>query len=289
MEVIHVLQSVGSPALDRFMLLVTQLGSQQAYIVLLLIAYLGVDARAGRRLALAFLAGFYLNEQLKAAFHTLRPFQIDPTVVRSPGALATAQGNGFPSGHAQGSTTFWGLAAAYGRRGWLTAVAVLVVLLVSLSRLYLGVHLPIDIVGGIGIGLLVVAAALGLERLALRPGRAVLVLAGLAVPLAVHLLWPTPDSGVLLGALAAFVVGPELVPHRPAGGWPARVALTLLGIVLVFGVQLGSSALIPDGVRHTPLVSFVRYLLVGATGTMLVPAVGRALRLVPRATADGRA
>ncbi|HKI56889.1 MAG TPA: phosphatase PAP2 family protein [Trueperaceae bacterium] len=281
MEVIHALQSVASPALDRLMLIVTQLGSQQAYVVLLLVTYIGVDARIGRRLAVYFLAGFYLNEQLKALFHTERPFRIDPGVLRSQGALATAGGNGFPSGHAQGSTTFWGLAAAYGRRAWLTAAAVLLVAAISLSRLYLGVHLPVDVIGGILIGLAVLFAGLAIDRMRLEVPKAWVLLAGLAVPLAVHLLLPTPDSGVLLGALAAFLVGPELVPHATVGPWPSRALLSLLGLALVFAVQLGSGALLAPDVRHLPLVSFVRYLLVGLTGTMLVPALGRAARLTP--------
>lgn len=286
MEVIHALQSVASPTLDRAMLLVTQLGSEQAYIVLLLIAYVGVDARVGRRLALYFLAGFYLNEQLKALFHTPRPFTIEPGVVRSQAALATAKGNGFPSGHAQSSTTFWGLAAVYGRRAWLTAVAVLLVVVVSLSRLYLGVHLPVDIVGGILVGLAVVSAGAAIDRLRLAPRRSTVLLLGLGLPLAVHLLLPTPDSGVLMGALAAFVIGPELLPHDTRGPWPGRVALSVVGIVLVFAVQLGTSLLLPDAVRHGPFVAFARYLGVGLTGTLLVPALGRALRWTPAGAED---
>ncbi len=283
MEVIHVLQSVASPALDRLMLLLTELGSEQAYIVLLLIAYIGVDAGSGRRLAVYFLAGFYLNEQLKALFHTPRPFTIEPGIVRSPAALATAQGSGFPSGHAQSSTTFWGLAAIYGRRAWLTVVAVALVTLVSISRLYLGVHLPVDILGGILVGLAVVSAAAAVDRLRLAPRRSSVLLVGLGLPLAVHLLLPTPDSGVMMGALAAFVIGPELFPHSTRGPWPGRLVLTALGVVLVFAVQLGSGLLLAEPVRHAPLVAYVRYLAVGLTGTVLVPALGRGLRLTPAA------
>lgn len=281
MELIHALQSVASPTLDRLMLVVTQLGSQQAYVVLLLVAYIGVDARAGRRLAVYFLAGFYLNEQLKALFHTQRPFRIEPDVLRSKGALATAGGNGFPSGHAQGSATFWGLAAVYGRRAWLTALAAVLVLLICLSRLYLGVHLPVDVVGGVLIGLAVVFAATAVDRLRIDLHRALVVSAGVGVPLALHLLLPTPDSGVLMGALAAFLVGPELAPHATVGPWPSRVVLSALGLALVFGVQLGSGALLAENIRHLALVSFGRYLLVGLTGTVAVPLLGRAARLTP--------
>lgn len=282
MEVIHALQSLASPWLDRLMLVVTQLGSQQAYIVLLLVAYIGVDARAGRKLAVLFLAGFYLNEQLKALFHTPRPFEIEPGVARSQAAVATAKGSGFPSGHAQSSTTFWGLAALYGKRAWLTGLAVMLVVLVSLSRLYLGVHLPVDVAGGILLGLAIVSAGSALDRLRLAPARSTVVVLGLGLPLAVHLLLPTPDSGVLMGALAAFLVGPELVRHATDGPWPGRLGLVAIGIVLVFAVQAGSGVVMPDAFRHAPLTAFVRYLLVGLTGTVAVPALGRALRLVPR-------
>ncbi len=281
MEVIHALQSVASPPLDRLALIVTYLGSEQAYVVLLLVAYIGVDARLGRRLAVYFLAGFYLNEQLKALAHTQRPFQLDPGVLRSQAALATAKGNGFPSGHAQGSTMFWGLAALYGRRPWLTVVALLLIVLVSLSRLYLGVHLPVDVYGGILIGAAVLVIATTIDRVRLEASRVVVVVAGVGVPLAVHLLLPTPDSGALLGALAAFLVGPELVRHTTVGPWLGRLLLSLLGLALVFAVQLGSGAVVPDAVRHAPLIAFARYLLVGLTGTMLVPVLGRALRLAP--------
>ena len=49
MSVILFLQSYASPALDRFAQLVSDLGSTEAYIVLLLTIYLGFDARIGRR------------------------------------------------------------------------------------------------------------------------------------------------------------------------------------------------------------------------------------------------
>src|SRR5690606_29923802 len=99
-------QGAASPALDSLMLAVTQVGSEQAYVALLVVAFVAVDAERGRSLALTLLTGFYLNQLLKDAFFTQRPFQIDPTVARSEAAVATAPGNGFPSGHAQGTATF---------------------------------------------------------------------------------------------------------------------------------------------------------------------------------------
>src|SRR5690606_33585059 len=64
---------------------------------------------------------------------------------------------GFPSGHAQRSSTLWtSLALAYGSRplGWLAAI---LIPLICLSRLYLGVHYLADILGGLALGFGLVA------------------------------------------------------------------------------------------------------------------------------------
>ncbi len=281
MDTIHALQSVANPALDTLMLWITQIGSQHAYIALLLVTYLAVDARLGRTLALWVVATFFLNEHLKGAFHTDRPFELEPGVVRSKAALATALGDGFPSGHAQSSTTFWGLAAMRVRRAWLWVVAPVVVVLVCVSRLYLGVHLPVDVLGGLALGLVVVGVAVAFGRLRPRPSRALVVVAGVSVPLVLHLLLPVPDSGMLMGAAVAFVVGPALVPYEARGPLGARIGVAALGLVLVFGALLASSALVPDELRHGVVGAFVRYALIGSIGTMATPALARALRLTP--------
>lgn len=283
MGLVYALQSAASPTLDQLMLALTNLGSEQAYVALLVVAFVAVDARRGRSLALAFLAGFYANLLLKAAFATPRPFQIDPGVARSEAALATAPGSGFPSGHAQGSATFWGLAGAYVRRGWFTALAAAVVALVSVSRVYLGVHLPVDVVGGLAFGLATVGATLYLQRRGFRFGRGAAVALGVAVPLALHLAAPSEESGLLLGAFAAFAAGPELVRHDTSGPVAGRAALAALALALVFAALLGSSALLGEEVKRSALGSFARFLAVGCVGTVLVPWLGRALRLTPAA------
>ncbi|HZJ10788.1 MAG TPA: phosphatase PAP2 family protein [Trueperaceae bacterium] len=289
MNVIYALQSAASPALDSLMLWITRLGSEQVYIVLLILAFVVVDAAKGRSLALVFLASFYLNQVLKELFATQRPFLIDETVARSQAAIDSAPGNGFPSGHAQSSMTFWGLAAVYVGRRWFIVLAALVVLAVSLSRLYLGVHLPIDVIGGLLLGLLAVAVGVAVERLELKPTRPLKLVLGLVLPLLVHLLFPLENSGLLLGALAAFVVGPELAPHDTSGPLSGRLVLGVLAVALAFGTLAASSALLPEEVKRSALGSFTRYFLLALTGTALVPWFGRATGLTPRREAGSLA
>ena len=100
----------------------------------------------GFRFAVFFVFSAYVNSGLKYIARTERP----PRELR----LAVQEGYAFPSGHAQGSTVFWGLLALRLRKRWAYWGAALLISLVSLSRLYLGVHWPIDIAGGLAAGLI---------------------------------------------------------------------------------------------------------------------------------------
>ncbi len=281
MDVITALQSAASPALDSLVLLITNLGSEQVYVALLVVAFVGLDAAKGRRLAIYFLVAAYVMELLKLAFDMPRPFELDPSVLRGAEAAETATGSSFPSGHALLAATFWGLAAMYVRRSWFWVLAVLIAVSIAASRVYLGVHFPVDVLAGLALGAVFVAAGRAIDRVSWSLSRGWVVGLGLVVPLVVHLLMPTESSGLFLGGLAAFLVGPELVPHRTDGPVLRRAVLTVIGVALVFAALLGSSALVPDAVRHSTLGSFVRYLFVGGVGTLLVPLIGRWSGLVP--------
>jgi undecaprenyl-diphosphatase len=97
--------------------------------------------------------GTLLNAMMKLAFHRTRP-QFDDAVV----ALTTYS---FPSGHTAGATMFYGILAAYlvtHVRQWrwrvlIVLCAFLTVVLVALSRLYLGAHFLTDVLAGFAEGI----------------------------------------------------------------------------------------------------------------------------------------
>lgn len=281
METIVWVQGIASPWLDTVLSWITELGSEQAYIALVVVTYLAIDARAGRALGAALMVSFLLNQYAKGIFDTPRPFELDPTLVRTERALASAEGPGFPSGHAQAAATFWGLAAVRARRAWFAVVAALLIAAIAFSRLYLGVHVPVDVVGGLVLGALIVAVAAVWWRSGFAPPLWLLIVLGVAIPFALHLLVPTPESDLLSGALAALTVGPMLVPHRTDGPWTGRVAVAVVGLALAFTVLVASSQLLPEAVKDHPVGGFVRYLVLGASGTVVAPWIGQVFGWTP--------
>jgi len=286
METITFLQGFASPALDAFFRFCTQLGGTNAYIVFLLTVYLAVDSRLGTRAGVFVLVGYYLNFHLKGLLDTGRPFELDPALGRTPEARLVESGPGFPSAHAQMSLTFWGYLAWWLRRRWCWGVAALLIALISLSRLYLGMHFPVDVLGGFAIGLLYTAVVVVAEPLwpsFRRVPKGVRLVLGLAVPLLLMLLLPPPgqEPDLITGGLAAFLTAPLLLPYAPPRPLWRRLAVALVGIVLVFAALSASSLLLPEAFKRDPLGGFVRYLLIAYVGLLVTPWLAQQARLAP--------
>jgi membrane-associated phospholipid phosphatase len=271
METIHMLQGFASSGLDGFAMTVTNLADEMVYIALLIVTYLGFSPQYGRNLGIYFLLAMYSNGLLKDLFNSPRPFELDPAVLRVPEALDTAGGAGFPSGHAQSAATFWGVAARYVRLPWFTVTAIVLILLISVSRLYLGVHMPADVIAGVLLGAVIVALVPLLDRFRLKLAATLQVVLALAVPLALHLLAPTDNSGMLLGGLSGFLLAPLLHAYRVPSTVSGRVLVTLLGLTLVFVALLGSSALLPEDFKRDALGGYLRYLLIALIGLAGTP------------------
>jgi len=151
LDLLLALEAMRNRALDGFFCAVTYLGSEEAYLGLIIIAYLCVSRRQGFRLLMIFALSAYAVSVFKGLFATGRPFVMYPDIVH-PLALSTADGYSMPSGHALLSTVVWGYIALQLRsRRWRLA-ALAVIPLVSFSRVYLHVHWPADVLAGIAIG-----------------------------------------------------------------------------------------------------------------------------------------
>jgi membrane-associated phospholipid phosphatase len=126
------------------------LGSEEFYLLILPVIYWCIDAGLGLRIGSIVLFSNGLNDILKLTLHGPRPYWYSTQVK----AFAAETSFGVPSGHAQISTSLWGMGAAHFKRFWVWFLAGSVILVIGLSRLYLAVHFPHDVLAGWAIGCL---------------------------------------------------------------------------------------------------------------------------------------
>lgn len=241
------------------------------------------DRKYGTWLGVTFLV-YGLMALLKRLFSASRPAielpvatESLPVVLRPAYAhatdLATAS---FPSGHAMAAVVFWTVVAVDLEVATLRArlaAAASIVAVVSISRIVLGVHYVGDVVGGIAIGLFVVAGVLAIRTRLTDPTGGLLGFAAVVALAAVVVGEPEAVVvlGGTLGALAAWRTTPRgpgelvalLAGRRLVAAAACAVIVTLAGTTLV--------------VMDSPLV-------VGAVSTL----AGYLVVVVPASFSTGR-
>ncbi|WP_338469520.1 phosphatase PAP2 family protein [Niallia sp. XMNu-256] len=149
--IISFIQSTISERNTTWMLFVTELGSVKCITIFVILTAVGLIIKKKKSLAIFMMAasgiGALFNMWLKWLFKRERP-DILP--------LISEESYSFPSGHAMGSFIFYSSLACiiihlvHKKMGRWIAITInaLLILFIGLSRIYLGVHYPSDIVGG---------------------------------------------------------------------------------------------------------------------------------------------
>lgn len=287
-EVIRALQTARSPVLDALAHTASFLGDEPFYLVALPVVYWTLHRRLGLELVLLLLASTWLNSWFKELADLPRPSPDEVAVLAREGS------GGVPSGHAQNALLLWGWLAwrlgeivPGGRRRWLL-MAGGVVLLVSWSRLHLGVHFPHDLWAGWLVGGLLLGGALLLHRgrdaapaaalVARTPG----TVAALSVALPVLLLglhgqgMGLAAAATLLGALPALLVEARSVRFHHEGPVAHRLARVALGLPVAGAIWVGM------GIWTGPVTELAGYVLLGAWIVLLAPLVLTRAGLAPR-------
>ncbi len=264
------LQRFSTPWLDALAYYITGLGSETFFILVLPAMYWLWNRRSGYRIALVYLGSVYLNSVLKAAFHTPRPVPTDCARVMHP---ETGPGYSFPSGHAQGSTVFWGQTAIEIRRKAMWVAAIAAIVLISISRIYLNVHWPVDVAGGIFVGIVILRAynvlAIGWENL--RPPVWLRVAFIFAIPTVAGVIYNDPTTSMVLGFLVGVPLGNLIAEGRVR--WEERAPFAKqvvkfgLGMAGLFAIRYGLKAVFPEAT----LWDVIRYAVAGVWVSLGAP------------------
>lgn len=183
-EIIIFLQSFSSDVLTAFFKFFTEIGKSTYAAPLVLIVMFGISFRMGFILLHVVSWNGLITFYLKELFSLPRPLNVDihvkllgeaapnATPFESMGAKTFFGGFskdtleyirnypfdswGFPSGHASHAAALWGSISLYVKKTWVYLMSVMMIVFISLSRMYLGRHFLADVLGGLLLGFFVV-------------------------------------------------------------------------------------------------------------------------------------
>jgi len=260
MEGILWLQSFRTPFLDRFFKIVTFFGDGNFYLLALPVLFWGWRKKDGLWLAFALFVILYGTSFFKSVFQVPRPEKV---------AVVEAAGYSFPSGHAMGSLAFFGSLALLVRRRVAWVISGTMVFLIGLSRVYLGVHYPLDVLTGWAMGGTVLAGLVPFR------GRFLNILttwnlvylasfgAGLlAVCFVIHPEPLSPFPVSVLGALSGMLAGASLEWRQDRYQISERkwtlICNIIAGLMISILIYAGLKHILPD----TAFFRFLRYFAI---------------------------
>ena len=287
MGLLYALESIRTPLLDQIMGTVTYLGGEICFMVLAIGIFWCVNKRMGYYLITVSYFGTIINQFLKILCAVPRPWVRDPNFTIVESARAGALGYSFPSGHAQNAATLYGGAARYTKKPWLRWVCIAVMLLICFSRLYLGVHTPLDVGVSLAIGAaLVLALYPVMEEADRRPWVLTWVIALMVVCSAAFVGYlylrgdtgGTPEDtanyitalstgwkfvGATLGLLVTNVLDRKYIRFETQAVWWAQLIKLAAGFALLLAIRAGLKApLIAMCGGNAEVAGGIRYLLI---------------------------
>lgn len=292
MGLLYALEKLRHPVLDEIMLLVTRLGEETAFLVMAMIVFWCVDKKRGYYvLAVGFL-GTLMNQIFKLIFRVPRPWVLDPEFTIVERAREAAAGFSFPSGHSTSAVGTFGSIGYASRNPAVKWICFGICVLVPLSRMYLGVHTPADVLVGAALPVLLIPilSPIVWRHSASGTKKIFIMILGLAVCLVLFARYfpfrIEPDQlhnlasgskngytmlGASLGMLAVYPLEKKYVNFETKAVWWVQILKVLLGFVLVLAVKEGLRAPLDALFAGHLLARAVRYFLIVLTAGLLWP------------------
>lgn len=291
MDFLYLLESIRLPGLNEFMLAITYLGDEIAFLVVALILFWCVDKRQGYYVLCVGFFGTLANQFLKITCQVPRPWVQDPEFTILEQAREAATGYSFPSGHTQSSVGTFGAIAYTSKNKVIRWLCIAVMVLVPFSRMYIGVHFPSDVLvaAGMALGLIVILRPLVFGN----DGKNIPVIFGVGAVLSLAFLayvelFPFPADidahnlesavknaytllGCLSGLLIAYYVDEKKIHFPVKAVWWAQLLKIALGLVLVLLVKEGMRAPLEAVCGGHMIARGIRYFLVVITAGIVWP------------------
>ena len=263
------LQGFRNPVLTKFLSVVSDLIAPLPLSIIAIIVYWCISKKKGIALALSVISAVTVNTTLKLIFKVPRPFNVNKEIIR----MDETEGFSFPSGHSQQAGTLGRFLFGATNKRWLgITLWVLVAFIVGFSRMYLGMHTPLDVICGITLGVLITEAVIAFVNLADKKNKPYL-LHLITVISALSMIFTGFDKDLVtmtalsFGAVSGYMLDVKFISYNAPLGWKNKIIAGLIGLLTV-GASKGIFKLIET---ESLFVRFIDYALFGFAITAVAP------------------
>lgn len=259
MEVLYFFEKLRVPVLNELMLLITRFGEETAFLVAALVVFWCIDKKKGYFILSVGFVGTITSQFLKLLCQVPRPWIKDNDFTILEQAREAASGYSFPSGHSQSAVGTFGGIAAVTKEKWVRIAAIVVAVLVPISRMYVGVHTPQDVLVGSAISVILIFAlkpvVFSQNKKAMPSLLGVMTLLAVAYTCFVEFYHFPADIdthnlasgiknaytllGALTGFLIAYIVDEKWLHFSTKAIWWAQMLKVVGGLLLVLAVKSG--------------------------------------------------
>lgn len=262
MEILYLLEKIRVPIVNEFMLLVTQLGEETAFLVIALVLFWCVNKKTGYYVLSVGFVGTLANQFMKLWFRVPRPWVLDSNFTILEQAREAASGYSFPSGHTQSAVGTFGTIAHTTTNKWVRTTALVFAVLVPFSRMYIGVHTPSDVIVSAALAvalILLLRPVIFCEKRNYMPLLLAVMLAFSGAYMCFISFYKFPENidihnlesgvknaytllGALLGLICVYIADEKWLNFTTKAVWWAQILKVIGGLVLILAVKSGLKA-----------------------------------------------